>query len=140
MNKATLVIILLSLISCGSGNESRTNDLNSNQSQSFISNRSFKVMEIDSIGQAYIIYAKRNDSVFKIASIKEKVPNCNRIEVDNFYDLSLVSSMGDKPQKLDIRGIKVEENTLVPLDNTNGAIHDLFLTDNLRGLCYIKNI
>jgi len=132
MKKLFIIASIFSIYSCNS----RKNISYENTSAQ-ISNDQYKVIDIDSIGKAYLIYVKRNDSVFRVASLKEKITPCNKIRINEFYDLKLVSSMGDKPQKLDISGIEVEENTLVMLDNTNGAIHDLFFADSFRGLCWL---
>lgn len=100
-------------------------------------NDKFEIIKIDSIDNIYLLYAKRNDSVLKIVSLKQNDINCNEIKVGNKYNLKIESFFSKNyPQKLDIKGFKVS-NTIIKLEK-NGVIWNLFSSKNFQGLCYIE--
>jgi hypothetical protein len=100
-------------------------------------NNNCEIIKIDSINNIYVLYAKRNDSLVKIVSMKQIDNNCKQIEIGHIYNLKIKSFFSDNfHQKLDIKGFKVS-NTIIKLEG-NGVIWDLFSTENLKGLCYIE--
>jgi hypothetical protein len=130
----SFVIVLLSLSYIGKKNNKlilKENQTNLNQSDKC------EIIKIDSIDNIYLLYAKRNDSIVKIVSLKLKDMNCNQIKVGDRYNLKINSFFSKNyPQKLDIKGFKVS-NTIIKLEK-NGVIWDLFSSKNLKGLCYMK--
>lgn len=99
----------------------------------------YLILRIDSNYEGYIIYAKRNDSIFKIVSIKDTTKNCMNLFVNSSYDLKLLSWFG-----------KNDKEPNVPLNHIHGMhlggirvrfdedsiVHDLFYDERLRGLCF----
>ncbi len=128
------VIVLLSLsCTCKKNNIITLKKEQINLNQSF----KFEIVKIDSIDNIYLVYAKRNDSIVKIVSLKQKVKNCNQVLIGNKYNFKIESFFSKNyHQKLDIKGFKVS-NTIIKLEK-NGVIWDLFSTINLEGLCYIE--
>ena len=101
----------------------------------------YKISRIDSVKNLYIIYATRNDSLFKIISLNQKANNCVSLKVNCTYALKLHSRFEGKyaikPPGADFN---VEYNyygTFVSLERWRG-INDLFTCDNLKGLCLCK--
>ncbi len=106
----------------------------------------YMITKIDSIGNYYSVYAMRNDSIFQIASKKSSVKNCNLLQVNGRYQLSLRSMLfvGEKDGINITRAtndlvkcVGVDETTSICFDDD--SVQDLFYTDNLNGLCYIEN-
>lgn len=106
---------------------------------------SYKVYKIDSINNFYLIYVRRNDSLYKIVSKKEDVENCNRIQNNNTYDFILHA----RSENRTIDGVKIlPQNSLLVNCFTyststticleRDSINDLHYADNLKGLCLIK--
>lgn len=99
----------------------------------------FEILRIDLIENNYIIYAKRNDSVFKITSTKKDTLPCLQIKQGNFYNLKIKSVFSPNfHQKFDIAGVKYN-GSMVKLERNNGVVWDLFVAENLKGLCYFDN-
>lgn len=98
----------------------------------------YEVVKLDSIESVYLIYGKKNDSIFKIASSKNKTVNCLPIKQGDRLDLKLKSSFREKfYQRRDIAGVNYN-GVLIRFDKTDGVVWDLFTTEDLKGLCYIK--
>ncbi|OXA89972.1 hypothetical protein [Flavobacterium hercynium] len=97
----------------------------------------FEIVKMDSIDNIYLLYARRNDSIIKIVSMKQINNNCKKIRIGNYYSLKIKSFFGDNfHQKLDIKGVKVS-NTVIKLEG-NEVIWDLFSSQNLSGQCYTE--
>jgi hypothetical protein len=97
----------------------------------------YKISKIDSLENVYLIYAKSNDSIFKIVSQKLVLPDCKPIQLGESYNLKIISAFPENfSQKRDKYGIKMY-NTLIKLKK--GIVWDLFVTENLKGLCYIPS-
>ncbi|VEH21403.1 Uncharacterised protein [Chryseobacterium nakagawai] len=136
MKKAIILIIFFTLISCNNYKHFK-NVL-----------PTYTIYKIDSINNYYLIYAERNNSIFKIVSKKEHITkHYKKIKIGNNYDLNLDSRSSQTPI---INGVKMspvnlidsmcynyEENTQICTDAKNG-IYDLYTTVNLKGLYYIK--
>ena len=96
----------------------------------------FEIVKIDSIKSTYLIYARRNDSIIKIASKKEQVSGCKTIIKGMSYNLEVESLLKETAGKLHMGGVRVE-NHLIRLEGGK-VVWDLFVTNNLKGLCYIN--
>ena len=105
-----------------------------------------RVYKISSINSYHIIYAQRNDTLFKIVSKKEYITNCNSIRKNGSYDLKLHSIIMNR----EIGGVKIlpqnsmlvncygfDKNTSICIEPKKG-IYDLYVTENLKGLCLEK--
>lgn len=104
----------------------------------------YKVFKLDSINDWYLIYALRKDTVYKIVSHKENNQDCELIRVGSKYKLSLKSMTEVAPV---INGVKMvpmnyldishmfDENTAIRVDNGS---YDLYFTDNIKGLCFVR--
>ncbi|MEJ5104369.1 MULTISPECIES: hypothetical protein [Chryseobacterium] len=103
----------------------------------------YKVIKIDSIENTYLIYAEKidasikNTAIIKIVSAKTKT-NCKRkdlIIVDKNYKFNLISLYPKNLVSHNLRGITYN-GTLIPFDREYNVKKDLFITDNINGLCY----
>lgn len=133
--KTTLITIccILFLLSC----KINTNKKSEISTSDLQSKGQFEIVKIDSIENTYIVYARRNDSIVKIVSAKETIPSCNSIKKGKFYALKLRSVFSPNfHQKLDIAGFKFN-GTLIKIKGEN-TVWDLFITENMKGLCYEK--
>jgi hypothetical protein len=97
----------------------------------------FRILKIDSIENVYIIYARRNDSIFKIASKKVLSLNCQTIKIGEDIRLKIVSVFLPEEFHVKMRtaGVKIE-GVLIPIEEET-IVRDLYLTENLKGLCYL---
>lgn len=102
----------------------------------------YQVYKIDSINHFYLVYAKKQDSLFKIVSQKESVQNCNRIRQGGVYEFILRSRSEDRhvggkeilPQNsLLVTCFYYDDSTKICLERD--SINDLHYAENLRGLC-----
>jgi hypothetical protein len=97
----------------------------------------FEILNVDSIENVYLIYAKRKDSVVKIVSKKEGFCDCRTIEKGKFYDLHIKSLFPENfYQKRDVAGVKFN-GMMIKLEG-KGVIWDLFVSENLDGLCLVN--
>lgn len=107
----------------------------------------YSIEKIDKTNSWYIIYAKRNDTLFKIVSYAEKSigQNCKKIVVNGKYYFKLKSKKANAPI---IGGIKLDpvgytgcyvfdKETTICLEPKRG-IYNLFFTNDLKGICYLK--
>jgi hypothetical protein len=110
-------------------------------------NTNYLIKKIDKKHSWYIIYAERKDTLFKIVSYAEdKVDgNCKKIVVGEKYNFELKSKKENAPV---IEGIKLDpvgytgcyvfdNETTICLEPKLG-IYDLFYTNDLKGICYLK--
>ena len=108
----------------------------------------YTIIKIDSIKNWYLIYATRNDSIFKIVSIKNQNFKCERILVGKRYHLELqkrlenvLSKEGLKVLPMnysDVSGIVFDQNTDVFVPYEKGTF-GLFSCKNMDGLCHDQN-
>jgi hypothetical protein len=96
----------------------------------------YKVTRIDSVKNLFLIYATRNDSVFKIVSLNQKGVNCIPLKVNGTYPFILHSRFEGKyaikSQNADFNISYNYYETFVSLEKDRG-IRDLFTADNLKG-------
>jgi len=94
----------------------------------------FEIWNIDSVQSVYFIYAKLNDSIIKIVSKKERINDCKPILRGQFFDLKVESLLKNTSSKRHIGAVKYND-TLVRLEGGE-VIWDLFICENIKGLCY----
>jgi hypothetical protein len=105
---------------------------------------SYEVMKIDSIKNIYLIYAKKDGFLFKIASKKEETENCDKIEVNGKYGFHLESLFPKNfLGKYDLSPKSLPHVTGVDFYGTTitlegDSISDLYIAHNIKGLCFIK--
>ncbi len=108
--------------------------------------KGYKVYKIDSVNSYYLVYAKQQDSLFKIVSKKNNRPLCSAIQVGKSYGFVLNSSW---PKEINLQKTKASTITMINVtclgfdDHTKiclekDSINDLYSTQNLSGLCFIK--
>jgi hypothetical protein len=107
----------------------------------------YSVIKIDSIKNWYVIYASRNDSVFKIVSLKKQTCQCDIISVGKQFHLELQERMENVLSKdglklipmnyADITGLHFDPDTDVFVSKEKG-IYGLYTSENLSGLCVLK--
>lgn len=105
----------------------------------------YLVIKIDSIKNWYLISASRNDSVFKIVSMKTQVCECQKILNGKRYNFDLQKRMENVLSKngmklkpvnyLDVSGENFDQNTDVFIPRERG-VNGLYVCTNLKGLCY----
>ncbi|MFL9485558.1 hypothetical protein ACI6Q2_22445 [Chitinophagaceae bacterium LWZ2-11] len=107
----------------------------------------YKVYKIDSVNNYYFIYAKRRDTLYKIVSRKEVVPNCTGIKLNQEYSF-ILSSLWTKPivvGNVDVSPSTTPNVTCISLDGVTkvclerDSINDIFVAKNLRGLCIVND-
>jgi|GEM_PF-974895 hypothetical protein len=99
----------------------------------------FEVLKIDSIENTYIIYVKKYDTIRRIVSSKiEGKNNCNhQIIHGNFYNFKIKSLFDDRFfHKRDIAGIRYNGTIIKLSDSLENVIWDLYISENIHGLCY----
>lgn len=98
----------------------------------------YKILKIDSLENLNIFYAKKNDSIFKIVTENVKLKNCIKIKPNYDYHLDLVSILPKNDFQKYHRYGSVVYGTLVKFDKDSTIVWDLFLTENIKGRCYLK--
>jgi len=99
----------------------------------------YKILELDSIQGLYLIYAQRNDSIFKVSSPKKNsLSNCLQLVIGEVYDLRLHSLMGNRVQKQEVAYYKYD-TTYVKLGD-KGTVWDIYVSENLAGLCFKDDV
>lgn len=136
----TLIYLLVSVILFSSSTTKKVMTVSDN-------NTNYLIKKIYKKNSWYIIYAERKDTLFKIVSYAEnKVDEyCKKIIVGGKYNFELKSKNENAPR---IGGIKLEpvgytgcyefdKETTICLEPKRG-IYDLFYTNDLKGICYLK--
>ncbi len=128
-----ILIAGLALLSCKSRNTLENNKKSTNNGVS-ISKNQFEIIKIDSIENVYLIYAKKGDSIVKIASKKETNVCINKIKKGDYYNLNIKSVFNSNfPQRRDLAGVNFN-GTLIKLKE-QGVLWDLFISDDIKDLC-----
>lgn len=103
----------------------------------------YNVYQIDSIDNYFLIYAKKEDAIYKIVSKKEAFKDCDLIKINNSYhfDLYAQSSVPLVTGEIiapvsyyDVVCHVFENGIKICTDGKNG-IYDLYYARNLKGLC-----
>ncbi len=108
----------------------------------------YKVIQIDSVKNVYIVYARSRDTIYKILSVKKNITNiCNLIFVNASYEFDLQSlfirNFNGKyditPDAIDLLTGVNFHGTLMTIDEgAKNQKRDLFEAINLQGLCFVK--
>lgn len=97
----------------------------------------YLVTKIDSIPRAYIIYIERNDSIFKLVSLKQDNQFCTKVIAGNYYDFELGSWLdAEQPSLIHSDGLYVY-GVGVAFSDEN-IVQDIFYAKNLKGLCFAE--
>lgn len=109
----------------------------------------YRISRVETKNNWFIIYAEKQDSIFKIISGKEPYLNgdCKKIKVGKSYSFELKPRRGNAPEiggvklnpvnYLDIECFSYDAYTEICIEPKKG-IYDLYYTYNLKGLCYIE--
>lgn len=146
MKKFIYSLIVITLFSCSSSKLMPQDDISS-----------YQITKINTKKSWHIIYAKKQDSLYKIVVEKKKnnTKYCNKIEVGGFYDLELKSRRENIPviggvklkpiNYLDVESLaydkegtecyKYDKKFEICTEPQNG-IFDIYYTSDLVGLCY----
>ena len=104
----------------------------------------YYVYKIDSVNNFYLIYAKREKSLYKIVSEKSIIDNCKKVEVRKRYYFSLRSLWKQEhtlPDGHITSPSMVPHLTCLTFDSITSIclerpkINDLYLAQNVKGLC-----
>lgn len=107
--------------------------------------RSYKVYKIDSVNSYYLLYAKSEDSVYKIVSKKDTLRNENRIQIKKSYPFNLHSILSKRQignntvlrkNSLLVNCFYYDDSTKICLEGK--AIRDLYNADNVKGIYFLK--
>lgn len=95
-----------------------------------------KIINIEKEKNVYIIYAEKDNIIYKIVSIKGKKCGCKRVKIGLDYKFALSSYFGEKSEFIRqmVRGVEVTKDNIIQSGGTN---NDLYFTSNLSGLCYL---
>jgi len=104
----------------------------------------YKVYKIDSVNSYYLIYAKKNDSLYKIVSKKDSVNCSNKIRLNNNYSFMLhsllaksrIGNVSIDPKNMNVNCFAFDKETFICLEGD--SIKDIYHADNVKGLCFIK--
>lgn len=100
---------------------------------------SYKIIRIDSINNVYSIYARKENLLFKILSLKNDIVDkeLKKIKCGENYKLELISLLeGDSRYPINVDGIDFYGQTI---ELERDSINDLYITKNLVGLYYKSN-
>lgn len=101
----------------------------------------YRVIKIDSVKNINIIYVEKidatikNSQILKIVSSKIKCNEKKQISVDKVYKLSIESLYPKNIVSHNLKGISYD-GQVIPFDNDYNVVKDLFISTNLKGLCY----
>jgi len=135
------LITILAVVSCYSQNYLKEKSVK-NDIQDSNNVNTYRVYKIDSINSFYLIYAKRQDTLYKIVSQKARLTNCEIIQVNKQYPFILHSRLASR---------KIGNSPILPGlvncfyygDSTSicleKSIYDLHSADNIKGLCFLKD-
>ena len=102
----------------------------------------FKVLKIESTQYVYLIYACRNDSIFKIVSAVGKPSKSHKILTGHSYNFHIKALLPDVASKKHIKGIKYN-GIIINLEDQHDSIGqivwNLYECTNLKGLCVVEN-
>lgn len=96
------------------------------------SDKEYEIYKIDSIGNYYLIYALKGDSLFKIVSVKETASNCTRIQLGHSYKIKFFPSANEE-NLIDLGGIIINDSTIIDIERD--SILELSFAKNINGLC-----
>ncbi|QHS56422.1 hypothetical protein GWR56_13070 [Mucilaginibacter sp. 14171R-50] len=124
--KIYLILIMLLVVACSSSKNSLKNSLTNFTG--------YKVYNIDSVKNIYIIYARDNKSLpYKILSRKDNTSNGELIKLNNAYPFILEEVWS---KKADLVNGTYYYDTPISVDGD--SITSLHAAKNLRGLKFIR--
>jgi len=109
----------------------------------------YLINRIDSVKNWYIIYAERNDTIFRIVSMKHPKEDCYKISIGERYNLSLkwqlANTLSPRGFKIIVQsslgmvgGANFNPDTDVVLPDREGVAIGLYTTRDLQGLCLVE--
>lgn len=131
-----IAALILIIVGCSVANKKAGNRHAQQKTENYL------VYKIDSVNSYYLIYARKNDSLFKIVSKKLKTANCKSISIGKNYDFTLRSNSyyralsGKKILVLTTRSVDCfyyDDSTRICLEGD--SITDLYKAINAKGLC-----
>jgi len=134
--KNTTLLLLVVLFSCVN-----------NKQITVKQNEGYRILKIDSMDNIYIVYVQKDDSLYKVLSLKEHInqrTNHSKIKVGKQYPLKLKSLFEKNflgkydlsPQALPyVEGVDYY-GTKIKIEPD--SINDLYTTENLKGLLFIN--
>lgn len=100
----------------------------------------YRIARIDSLNNYYLIYAKKDNAYFRIASKKDKCSLASRIKLGKSYHLLLhsflesASNQKFAAQYVELSGYTIDKYTTIEFD----SIKNVYYASNLKGLCLIN--
>ncbi|MFA5044312.1 MAG: hypothetical protein WC542_00080 [Paludibacter sp.] len=136
--KYLVLVFVIFCISCSQTKNIAT--IESNENNVLL----YKIIKIKSIDSCYVIYAQRNDSIFKIISDKDsRYSNYRKIRTNSKYNLYLTrifptdSLFGISiAPNLGVKGMGVKGGGIVSVEKISH--NSLYMAHNLHGLCIQK--
>lgn len=138
------VLLSIILLSCSYSKNIQSNKIAAVNTDSTL----YKVYKIDSLNNYYLIYAKKQNNLYKIVSKKEVLLGNDKVKVGGKYDLKLSSIW---TAKIMVGGVNASPSitphvTCLSFDDSTricierDSINDLHQAENLRGLYLNKNL
>ncbi|WP_298899975.1 hypothetical protein [uncultured Psychroserpens sp.] len=102
------------------------------------SNILYEIQKIDSTQHLYLIYAKKSDKYYKIFSDKETERiDCNKIKLNEKYKFELDTVLSQTGVYEHMSGLRLNDKSTVHFEGD--SIRDLYVSKNIKGLCYYPN-
>lgn len=131
-----IFMFFLMVCSCNREKKATVNQENSNRSKVNIeSNLLYEIHKIDSTTHLYLIYAMKSGIYYKIYSAKgAKKSDCEIIKLHEKYKLELDTVASKKGVFEHMVGLTLDNGYTVEFEGD--SIRDLYVSKNLKGLCY----
>ena len=123
-----IMLLMLTNVSC-----KQTKEINSN----IPGNDLFRIKSISEKKHVYIIYAERNDSVFKILSERNEYNRnieCAKIKTNKYYKLEIRATLPSRSIASGLAVSQLSYNGLI-IKVEKKSHNTLYVVDNLDGLC-----
>lgn len=97
----------------------------------------YQVIKVDTLNSGFVIYSKKNDSLFKILSVRSNTTkSCEKIKVGAYYDFNLkILFPNTSKSTIPIYSILLKE---INIESEGVSINDIYFCENLKGVCYIR--
>jgi len=144
-----LALILVFFACCKSVDSARSATPPAGAAKASVVTNGYRVTKIDSLKSVYLVYARRNDTLFKIVSDKNQLTNCNKIKAGRQYRFKLRSlyftdlTPEEKAHSIPLAtvgnlhsaGIDWDgKGTIIKLEGD--SVRDIYYAKNLSGLCF----
>lgn len=142
----TQLSILLLIVASGIGCMTLKSSYSNTKISIFHQQPLYKVYKIDSIHNYYLIYAKREDTLYKIVSEKAPKINCKQIQINHQFPFILHGRIADRQASkfrlspeasLLVNCFSYDDSTSICVERD--TINDLYSAENITGLCFNKN-